>query len=204
MAPQVSTMRHELAVQGRGDVPGRAKTPAELVKPPVERSANGHRPHRLRRRRRRNGIDPARDVGVEVIVDIRELEQLAARGVDPRPPGSHHVLAMEDELPDLDQAAAQAGLEALGGPGVQPRRGQQMQARRVDESITEVEAADRVLHRRQRLLNGDLHRRSGLGPGAGRPSVPNWTRLPLLTRKSTRAPSTIWPPSRTLKSTNQT
>jgi len=60
---------------------------------------------------------------------------------------------------------------------------------------TAAKAASRV-----RVVGGT----TVLAPGAGRFSLPNWIRLPLLTRKTTRAPSTTMPERTTSKSTNQT
>ena len=110
---------------------------------------------------------PPVDLGRGVVVDVGELEDLAGGGVDPRAPGAHHAVAMEDELPDLGEAAALAELEALGEAGCSRRRpaaGAGCRCR--GRCRPTLEAADVLGDGGQGLLAGELGRRHD-GAGGG-------------------------------------
>ena len=136
----------------------------------------GHRPHDLGAGRRRVQVDAAGRL--RVLVDVGELEHLAAGGVDARQPGPHHAVAMEDELPDLDQAAAVADLVAFGEPVARDRGRQEVEAAGIAERVPRLEAGDVGGDDGQRLLLGQ--------PGRAAPWRRGWGGSPSRTGSGCR------------------
>ena len=156
---------HVLSAQARADAGAVGEDPAGVG---VGRRASGDvvgEGHRhLGFGGRRAQVDAAADAAV--VVDVDELQELAAGGVHPRTPGPQLARAPELELPDGGQRASAADLVAVGG-----RHRQQVETPLVEPDVVEESAADiagddglRRLARHLDRRRGGVRRRQVLAP----------------------------------------